>query len=610
MLPLPHYFGTPLPALFGHLHLPADGVQRGPAVVLCPAFGQEAMSSHRALRVLAERLAAQGCACLRFDPPGTGDSADWLGPGHERGLAAWPEAIGQAIDHLKAVLGVTEVVVVGLRLGALMAALASESRKDVAAMVAWAPLVRGHAFVRECKAFGMATLARAGLPARAQAGTVETGGYVLSEADIAFLQSIDLSARSARPAPRVLCLDRAEMPVADRWVACLRSSGCEVELAPASGYEAMMRVPHFSVVPEVLFETLVPWVKASATMTSVAQWSAVAIDERLAHRMACGRVTEQAGWLLSSSPSPLSWVVSEAEAGARAGRPAVLMVNTGGEHRVGTNRMYTTWARHWADRGWLAMRLDLSGLGNSPARPGEGDDEIHLRHATEDIRAALHHLRASLQAGEVHLVGLCSGAFHALTAAFEGEPVASVTAINQMVYFWQARMPLAGEASEAVVVAITQGLGRSMCDPARWRRLLAGQVNVRVIVRAVLRRGVHRARLAWRPLARALGRPVADDLRGALQQTTARGVRLHLVFSEGEPGLTMVHEQAGPAVGRLAGSGLLRLSVLPQADHTFTQSEAQQRLFDTVDQTLQQWAGNRPAAVESSFQQPAVAGRT
>jgi pimeloyl-ACP methyl ester carboxylesterase len=276
-----------------------------------------------------------------------------------------------------------------------------------------------------------------------------------------------------------------------------------------------------------------------------------------------------------------------------ANRPqvGVLMVNTGGEHRIGTNRMYTRWARTWAAQGWACMRIDLPGLGNSPAREGEKACEIHLRQATEDIRAAALHLQTQHGVQQVHLIGLCSGAFHALTATFEGAPVRSVTAINQMVYFWQDKMPLAGEASEAVVVAIAQNVGRSLSDPQRWLKLLRGEVNARLIARALARRLKQRLVLASRTLARKLHWPLAHDLHTAMLQAANEGKHLHLIFSEGEPGLTLVHEQAGQAVRLLTARGQLALSSMPQTDHTFTQQLAQHRLFDVVDAGIRQAIG-------------------
>lgn len=580
----PSYFGSPETPLFGHLHLPTDGVCSGPSVVLCPAFGHEYMSAHRSYRDLADQLAAAGMACLRFDYPGCGDSADLDEGAPVQGIATWPGAIGQAIDHLKSLTGADQVALVGLRLGASLAVVAAQTRQDVGALVAIAPVLKGRAFARECKALGMATLARTGLIPTAPADTIEAGGYRLSAADTAWLGSLDLLNQPARPATTVLLIERDDLPPEATWAPRLTEQGALVERCQLPGYDAMMQVPHLSSVPEAMLARTVSWLQARIGSARL-----VPVDvQRLQHTAVLPRlgVQDQAVWL--PAPSPLAAVVTTPLHSSHAPKAAVLMINTGAEHRIGTNRMYTPWARRWAARGWVAMRVDLAGLGNSAKRAGCADNDIHLPHAVADIQTAVAHLREHHGIHEVHLIGLCSGAFHALSAAFEGTDLRSVTAINQMVYFWQDKMPLVGEASAAVVVHITQGVGRSLTDPARWLKLLRGQVNVSLILRAIGRRLTQRLSLVGRQLARVVGWPLKNDLHHALRQTVARGLAVHLVFAKGEPGLTMLQEQAGGAVARLSSQQALKLTVMEQADHTFTQSEAQRRLFDIVDQRIQQ----------------------
>jgi dienelactone hydrolase len=592
----PHWFGASQ-SLFGHLHVPEDGVCRGPAVLLCGTFGYEEMSSHRSLRLLADQLAAQGSVCLQFDQVGAGDSADELA--NAQGLSAWPEAIVQAIEHLKSVTGAAQVVVFGLRLGATMAGLAVQGRDDVQAFIALAPVLRGKAYAREAKVLSQATLARTGMTRGAASEALEFGGYALNADDVKFLQGIDLTQPTARLAPRVLLLDRDDMPSDDTWAVALRGVACDVEQVRLPGYQAMMQVPHFSVPPQPILDHVASWVGALPVADHALAMPASVLADTL--NLPAQGVTERAQWLRSASP--LSAVISAPSALPSRPQPAVLMINTGGERRIGTNRMYTRWSRTWAARGWTAMRMDLAGLGHSPARAGHAH-EIHLWHAHEDIRVAIDHLRQAHGATQIHLIGLCSGGFHALHSAFEGQLLDSVTAINQMVYFWLDKMPLEGERSEAVTVAITDGMKRSLGDPHRWLKLIKGQVDVKTIGLAVLRRMQQRAVRSLRTMARGLGWSLAHDLHTQLIQTARREVHMHLVFSAGEAGLTMVREHAPKALRQLMGSGHLQLSVISNADHTFTLSDAQQRLFQAVDASLQSRPTRVQAATRPSQGQP------
>ena len=82
----PFYFGAPERRLFGIFHPTAAASSALPGVLLCPAFGQEAVRAHRMMKVLAERLVRAGHPVLRFDFYGTGDS---MGEDIDADLDGW-----------------------------------------------------------------------------------------------------------------------------------------------------------------------------------------------------------------------------------------------------------------------------------------------------------------------------------------------------------------------------------------------------------------------------------------------------------------------------------------------------------------------------------------
>ena len=61
-------------------------------------------------------------------------------------------SVGHAVDALRAHAGVDWVVLLGLRLGTLIATLAAARRDDIDSLVAIAPVVTGKAHVRELRA--------------------------------------------------------------------------------------------------------------------------------------------------------------------------------------------------------------------------------------------------------------------------------------------------------------------------------------------------------------------------------------------------------------------------------------------------------------------------
>ena len=141
----PHYFGSSEKQLLGVYHFP-KGRARPHGVVLCPPAPQEYMRTHMAFRKLAAMLVREGFHVLRFDYYGTGDSA---GGSREGSLGEWRQNVVAAATDLEECSGATKVSLVGLRLGATLAALAPV---DAANLVLWEPVVDGRKYLDELRA--------------------------------------------------------------------------------------------------------------------------------------------------------------------------------------------------------------------------------------------------------------------------------------------------------------------------------------------------------------------------------------------------------------------------------------------------------------------------
>ncbi|QWT21723.1 alpha/beta fold hydrolase [Bacillus sp. NP157] len=137
---MPFFFGVD-GGLFGMYHAPATPPRR--AVLMCPPLGQELIRCHRLYRQLAQALAAQGLAVLRFDYHGTGDSAG------DSAEVDWNRCVGDAITaagELRSRAGVDRVIAFGARLGGSIA-LAAADRARFAEVIAWDPVLDGHDYV-------------------------------------------------------------------------------------------------------------------------------------------------------------------------------------------------------------------------------------------------------------------------------------------------------------------------------------------------------------------------------------------------------------------------------------------------------------------------------
>ena len=137
----PFYFGTGRQRLFG-IYEPAVLTGRGKrGAVLCYPWGPEYVHAHRVMRQLAIRLASAGIHTLRFDFFGTGDSA---GEMVDADLGTWEADIELAIEELLDIVGSARLTLIGLRLGATLAArVAARRPRDVDTLVLWDPILSG-----------------------------------------------------------------------------------------------------------------------------------------------------------------------------------------------------------------------------------------------------------------------------------------------------------------------------------------------------------------------------------------------------------------------------------------------------------------------------------
>ena len=256
----PLWFGPQDRPLFGWLHAPSDGRARA-GVVLCPSFAREDHKAHNAFHVLAERLVAQGLAVLRFDYDGMGDSAGSdLDPGR---VGAWLRSTSDAIGLVRR-FGVPGVSLVGMRIGATIAAQAAADDGDIDQLVLWDPCLSGRAFLREQQLLAVVKLAA---PLKLPDGSVETPGLLYGPDVVRDLRRLQLDSLDRPAARRVLVLTR---PDRDPNLDLMARLGSEsVEHRAAAGQSLLMDVgPPLQRLPYDTIDSMIEWIAAGSTETA------------------------------------------------------------------------------------------------------------------------------------------------------------------------------------------------------------------------------------------------------------------------------------------------------------------------------------------------------
>jgi alpha-beta hydrolase superfamily lysophospholipase len=487
------WFGPESRPLFGWVSRPAGGLARGGAV-LCPPMGEEGRAAHRTFRRLAEELAAAGIVALRFDYDGTGDSAG-LQDDPDR-VPAWLASIEAARQYLLD-LGASTVAGVGMRLGATLAA-ARSAEDPFSSLVLWDPCLSGRTFLREGEAlygFGETGLERPDDEWR------HTPGFQYDADTAQAMRSLDLKKLPAdRPlADRVLLLTRVDRPVLPGLLERLRKEGPRLETGPATGQGQLLDVPpELSVVPADSLRQVVTWLRAG-----LADRSPVPVKAADAERgvlLGSGPegsdpVREQ---VTRIGPDGIVGLVDEptdlAERTRGGPLPWVVLVNVAAEHHIGPGRRWVEWARHWAAAGYRVVRIDQSGVGDSPTSPGREDDRAFAPEWIDDMRHVVTELAAD--GARVGIVGLCSGSYSAFEVAM-WEHVDAVFAINPRLTLYPAAKgtPVYTERRRAAILP-----NKPFAQLARRHRILAGglwriyrEIAVwhapLLVLRRVLRRG-------------------------------------------------------------------------------------------------------------------------
>ena len=445
-------------------------------------------------RDLAHRLAAAGWAALRVDYAATGDSAGtWTDPGL---VPEWLGGVRATIEYARTI-GAPRVAVVGLRLGATLAAAELARGGGVDDLVLWDPCATGKRFLREQRA--LAALRRdlpeeSGLPGEGEAAgsggsddedddeLVEGPAAVFSAATVSELAQLAIAPGTQSLATRELLLPRRGRRLGRALSE--RRALPHVEAVEVEGQEFLLAEQ--ATTPSPTLERIVDWLSeldGPVGRLEVPRGGATAVI----------RTDGGAGVVerpVHLGPAHLFGILTEPEHHADPSVPTVVFLNVGRIAHHGPGRLWVELARSWAAHGLRCLRADIGGIGDSPTRPGRTELVVFPEDALEDLEDIR---RAAAGGGaELVLVGLCSGAAHAIESAL-ARPVGGLCVVNPVLtyarwgehsyrYFepnedsspgshdrqsWRATRPWVSRA-------MTRTGAVAGCDPAHPQRRLVG----------------------------------------------------------------------------------------------------------------------------------------
>jgi pimeloyl-ACP methyl ester carboxylesterase len=473
-------------------------------------------------------------------------------------------------------MGVEEVMLVGLRLGGTLAAAAAAEMGGVDGLVMLAPPLSGGAYVRELKALAMLAPVIDGAPPPDPASLdLEAGGFVLTSETARDLRQLDLQKLGRAPASRALVLARPDSVQEAKLATRLRALGTAVEEAPFAGYAQLMREVNFAKPPLQDMARIVAWMAEGASCRI----------PPAPPRLPPARLEIEDP---AAIEEPVQFGPGEALMGVLCrpalpvpGRPVVVFLNMGANHHIGANRQAVTLARKLAGQGFPSLRMDVAGIGDSPAWPGNPDNRLYDQDSCLDLQAALDWLdeqRFSHGFGPTIALGLCCGAYVGFHGAVRDERIQGLVMINLQRFIWHE-----GDSLETVMRRSHRStrfyLGMSR-RAQTWKRLLEGEIHLGAFLRMVA--GRVRKRLAAK-LGELSGELLGHQsarrrVLNGFHVLAARNVRTLLLYSAEDGGLDEIDLHLGQGGRKLRRLPNVSLRIIEGTDHTFTTRWGRARL--------------------------------
>lgn len=574
-------------ALFAWLHHPSGQPLGQHGILICPPIGFEQLHAHRGLRHLADSLARANFPTVRFDWHGTGDSAgDDMHPDR---CQTWLANVRDCVRQMKHQLGCQHVSVLGLRMGATLAALAL-NEDDIENLVLWAPVINGRGFVRELTVIDMMSEARA--PETVANGVIDAAGFRLSPETAADLSKLSLL--QARPhCHRVLLAWRDDAPADQRVIDHFQTQGVSLKQQALTGLSQMLVEPHKSQLPAAAIGQITDWFThhAETNVENVErQESSHPFNLEATVTGADADAIHESPWQISQSPN-LFGILSHPGSEPATDRPIIVLLNSGASYRIGPGRMNVELARRFAQSGFTCLRMDLCGLGDSVPEHVSDENDSYAATMFRDISVTLQALRDRWPGRKFVLLGLCSGAYASFQAAaqFSDPDLIESILINPLTYFWRDGMTL--ETAPTLELIREHYYLSAAFQPEKWLKLLSGRSHIGF--RGALRLAMQRLGLTksqrkrppvdvCRTCRSGPSHPEEDDLASDLKRIAASKRKLTMVFSSTDPGYSILTCKAGRQAQRMLRHGQLSATFIEDADHTFSRHAARQKLIDIL----------------------------
>lgn len=589
----PFYFGEKTSPLFGWLHKPIHDDPAKQCILMCSPLGLEYMNSYRSLRHLADNLARMGITVLRFDYHGTGDSSG--SNYNEDKLTIWLDNIATARQALLSITNLNESGLIGFRMGASLGLMASET-VPFNFLVLWAPILSGKRFVREIK-----TLQKmSAVSDRNSNPILEAGGMVFWPKTEERLQSFNLL--ETKPVTnKILIVPQDDQTVDKRLATYFDSIGVLTKQIALKGSADMLVDAHLTTVPFDSISKIVQWCRSVAEFGSTSA-SRSTLESKTTISNKTGELTQSTSFIVEKQDPEIALlqnydatesvfkfgdqanlfaIKTERTSGYDPKLPIIIFANSGTNHHIGPSRLYVQLARRLAALGFLVVRLDLSGIGDSIVENPIQENIEYIDTGASEILQAMDSLNDSLKPNKPKFIisGLCSGAYFSFQTALaiNSRDVEEIYLINPLTFYWEQGMT--ADSSLAKNFSAWNWYKQAVVNPSSWRKIFSGKANYTYLFNTLRSRMLLKMSLFVKKKSKSnkattehgqLNTTVSGNLGYDMESIITKDIRVSFLFASSDPGYDLLMTLGGKTVKKYVEENKISIEFIENADHTFS----------------------------------------
>jgi hypothetical protein len=251
----------------------------------------------------------------------------------------------------------------------------------------------------------------------------------------------------------------------------------------------------------------------------------------------------------------------------RKRKMGAVLLNAGLIHHIGPNRIYVKLARQIAALSIVAMRFDLSGIGDSRPRSDSLPSEDA---AIMEVREAMDYLQRAKGVDNIILISICASSPLAFMVTEVDTRVIGCILVNPMV----PRINLAIQMDSQQYY-----WNQALFNKASWVRIFRLKANFKNVWQSTYSRILSKFFSKHHNLE---SMQIAERLAAIFNAFKARNTKVMAIYSENEIGLKLLKKLIGKKFFELEQAGIIKTAHLAATDHNVTSIQSQQELLAHV----------------------------